>query len=252
MLCHLLHCPFLYGIITSYGKGVNTVQKTIKAINIENFEDDITVQFEQIRLCPHCNVSTNNDEKAALYIPTDHPLVKVYLVCFCTHCESIYFGEYCCQNTFGNNFIANAPICTYPNPHEQKDFSENIQILSPKFVEIYNQSLKSENIGLSEISGMGYRKALEFLIKDYAISFKNNESDNISKMPLSQVIDEFIDNKKIKTLAKASAWIGNDETHYQRKHENYDINHLKSFIHATVSTIDSDLEVINAQQLLNK
>lgn len=36
------------------------MQKTIKAINIDNFEDDITVQFEQIRLCPHCNVSTNN------------------------------------------------------------------------------------------------------------------------------------------------------------------------------------------------
>lgn len=228
------------------------MQKTMEAINIVNFKDTINVRFEQIRLCPHCNVSTNNDEKAALYIPTNHPLVKVYLVCFCTHCESLYFGEYYCQNTIGDNFFANAPVCTYPNPHEQKDFSENIQILSPKFVEIYNQSLKSENIGLSEISGMGYRKALEFLIKDYAISFKNNESDNISKMPLSQVIDEFIDNKKIKTLAKASAWIGNDETHYQRKHENYDINHLKSFIHATVSTIDSDLEVINAQQLLNK
>lgn len=224
----------------------------MEAINIVNFKDTINVRFEQIRLYPHCNVSTNNDEKAALYIPTNHPLVKVYLVCFCTHCESLYFGEYYCQNTIGDNFFANAPVCTYPNPHEQKDFSENIQILSPKFVEIYNQSLKSENIGLSEISGMGYRKALEFLIKDYAISFKNNESDNISKMPLSQVIDEFIDNKKIKTLAKASAWIGNDETHYQRKHENYDINHLKSFIHATVSTIDSDLEVINAQQLLNK
>lgn len=239
-------------VLLPFGREVNKVQKTMEAINIVNFKDTINVRFEQIRLCPHCNVSTNNDEKAALYIPTNHPLVKVYLVCFCTHCESLYFGEYYCQNTIGDNFFANAPVCTYPNPHEQKDFSENIQILSPKFVEIYNQSLKSENIGLSEISGMGYRKALEFLIKDYAISFKNNESDNISKMPLSQVIDEFIDNKKIKTLAKASAWIGNDETHYQRKHENYDINHLKSFIHATVSTIDSDLEVINAQQLLNK
>ena len=98
---------------------------------------------------------------------------------------------------------------------------------------------------------MGYRKALEFLIKDYAISLKSNESDKISKMTLSQVIDEFIDNKKIKTLARASAWIGNDETHYQRKHENYDVNHLKSFIQATVSTIDSDLEVIKAEKLLN-
>lgn len=143
-------------------------------------------------------------------------------------------------------------ISVYPYPQSQESFSDNILILSNKFIDIYNQALKAENMALTEICGMGYRKALEFLIKDYAIKFNNSDTDKIIKMQLSQVIDNYIDNRRIKSLAKASSWLGNDETHYQRKHEDYNLQHLKSFIHAVVAFIDSDLEVYKAEELLNK
>ena len=35
------------------------------------------------------------------------------------------------------------------------------------FLTIYNQSLSAEDNNLDQIAGIGYRKALEFLIKDY-------------------------------------------------------------------------------------
>ena len=68
---------------------------------------------------------------------------------------------------------------------------------------------------------------------------------------LSPCINTYIDNPRIKTLATASAWIGNDETHYVRKHEDYNLEHLKIFISATVSFINSELSYLKAEQLLN-
>ena len=63
-------------------------------------------------------------------------------------------------------------------------------------------------------------------------------------------IESYIDNSRIKTLAKASAWLGNDETHYIKRHPDYSIEHLKLFIDSVVSFIDSELTVYKAQELL--
>lgn len=46
-------------------------------------------------------------------------------------------------------------------------------------------------MNLNEIARIGYRKALEFLIKDYCID-KNKEEEKIKKEPLSQVIINYI------------------------------------------------------------
>lgn len=48
-------------------------------------------------------------------------------------------------------------------------FDKKIDEISPKFNEIYKQALAAEVSNLNEIAGLGYRKSLEFLIKDIAI-----------------------------------------------------------------------------------
>ncbi|MEK7581127.1 MAG: hypothetical protein AAB512_02470 [Patescibacteria group bacterium] len=53
---------------------------------------------------------------------------------------------------------------------EDEEFPASITKVSPKFKTIYNQSKKAEEGGLEEICGLGYRKSLEFLVKDYLIS----------------------------------------------------------------------------------
>lgn len=124
--------------------------------------------------------------------------------------------------------------------------------VSEDFVKIYTQSHKAEQLGFDKICGMGYRKALEFLVKDFAINLHPKEVEKIKKQTLAQCIENFIDSPKIKTLSKASAWIGNDETHYCRQHEDYNIDHLKAFINAIVSYINSELELKKAEQLVRK
>ena len=118
------------------------------------------------------------------------------------------------------------------------------------FVQIYSEAHTAEESNLKEICGMGYRKALEFLIKDYAIKLHPDDEETIKSTPLAKCIDSYIDNSRIKSLAKASAWLGNDETHYVRKHDDYDLESLKAFLKAAESFIDSELQAIKADELL--
>jgi hypothetical protein len=58
---------------------------------------------------------------------------------------------------------------------------------------IYTQAHAAEALELTEICGVGYRKALEFLIKDYLITKKPEKSDDIRKMLLGGCIDSYVD-----------------------------------------------------------
>lgn len=128
---------------------------------------------------------------------------------------------------------------------------EAIEILSPSFVKIYKEAEIAEKQSLFEICGIGYRKALEFLVKDYALKMNPENRETIMSIQLSNCIETFITNEQIKTLAKASAWIGNDETHYSRKHEDYNVSHLKAFISAMVTYITAELTVVDALNLIS-
>ena len=73
-------------------------------------------------------------------------------------------------------------------------------------------------------------------------------------MPLIEVknlINNYIKNPQIQTLAKASAWLGNDETHYIQKHENYNISDMKRFIFATIAYINFEFSYAEAASFLN-
>ena len=166
---------------------------------------------------------------------------------FITHYN--YTNERKIKNDISYNMLK--LVNSYPKVPELHQFDENIKKLSSNFCEIFNQAYVAEQMNLNEIAGIGYRKALEFLIKDYCIDKNKEEEEKIKKEPLSQVITNYILSDKIKNLAKASIWIGNDETHYVRKYEDKDIKDLKRFISATVAYITYELIADSAQEFVN-
>ncbi len=129
-----------------------------------------------------------------------------------------------------------------PKRPTEENFSEEIKSTSADFVNIYNQALEAEHQNLDQICGVGYRKALEFLIKDYLCKTYPDQTDTIKKKQLGTCIREFLDsNNKIRTSAERAAWIGNDETHYVRKWTDKDLKDLKTLIGLSVHWISAEI-----------
>lgn len=159
---------------------------------------------------------------------------NLYVVHYCPSCEGVFYSHYV---KIGSIYYFRY---AFPNELENTTFSESIKILSPKFSEIYRQAESAEEQGLLEICGMGYRRALEFLVKDYLRQANPEHSEEIKKQPLAACIKSRIGDHRIKTLAERATWIGNDETHYIRKHENLDVQDMKMFIRAMVAYIEAE------------
>ena len=122
----------------------------------------------------------------------------------------------------------------------RRRFPDEIGEISKDFLKIYKQAEGAEDSRFDEICGPGYRKALEYLIKDYCIQKNPDDSEAIKKSFLGNVIDSYISDPQIKNNAKRAAWLGNDETHFERKWNDKDIDDLKTLIQLTVNFIHSD------------
>ncbi len=205
--------------------------ETIAYNLIDNSGEKILLPFDGE--CPIC--------KRAISIHCLHAVLyeKEYnnfcaALCRCPGCKEIYLNKYLYDERFNS---ANALISSEPNRFVEKFFDEKINDISPSFVKIYNQALNAEAIGLDQIAGIGYRKALEFLIKDFIISENSDNAEAIKKMPLSKCINEYIDDPRIRKTAIKSAWLGNDEAHYFKVYIDKDVQDLKKLIEATIAFI---------------
>ena len=122
------------------------------------------------------------------------------------------------------------------------DFSKEIIDLSPNFVENYNDAFVAEQAGCTNIVGIAYRRAFEFLVKDYAIKFNPSEMESIKKMNLSDCVKKYISNIETKNLLLRATWIGNDYSHYESKHKDFNIEDLKQLIEISMKEIESDIK----------
>jgi hypothetical protein len=110
------------------------------------------------------------------------------------------------------------------------EYAEEIAALSTNFCEIFNQAQKAEATGWILVAGPAYRKALEFLIKDYACALHEGAAEKIKKMELGPCVQEYMKNAMVKETAQRAAWLGNDETHYLRIWEGKDLQDLKDLL----------------------
>lgn len=214
---------------------VSVLYKSNDKINIEN----------KSIVCPFCKTTM---------IPIFHYLVKisnseVIVFAQCTHSQCVkgFITEFERNGTQG--LYLYKKISSNSQPQQEK-FSKIIVALSPNFTKIYNQAYVAEQINLNQICGTGYRKALEFLIKDYLLSIKPaNQHETIKNKFLGSCIREDVENMNIKNVASRAVWLGNDETHYTRIWENKAVSDLKGLINLTIHWIESEIET---KQLLEE
>lgn len=162
--------------------------------------------------------------------------LQIIFRCPDERCKNIFisFYEY---NINNGHYYFNI---SKPSTLAEKEFSEIIKSISTKFIKIYNQSHFAEQSSLDLVCGSGYRKALEFLIKDYLIKKDSTRTEIIKKKFLKNCIEDDVDDAKLKLVAERATWLGNDETHYERTWENKDLGDLKKLIDLTVHWIEME------------
>jgi hypothetical protein len=161
-------------------------------------------------------------------------------------CSRLFIGRYRCTR-MPANFTISGPKPGFefqyvlPFTLKPPELTQEIKKLSPTFVEIYGQAAAAEQYGLGQIAGVGYRKALEFLIKDYCISRHPDKAEEIKSSWLATCIRTYVDDANTKRCAERAVWLGNDETHYVRRWEDKDIGDLKTLITLTMAWIQNNL-----------
>jgi hypothetical protein len=85
---------------------------------------------------------------------------------------------------------------------------------------------------------MGYRKSIEFLVKDWAIQINPEKKDHILGLWLGQTISDYYSGD-LKDLLERASWLGNDQAHYNKLFEEYDITILKDLIDLIMVELDS-------------
>jgi hypothetical protein len=135
------------------------------------------------------------------------------------------------------------PQAIEPQACIAREFASEIGRTSPRFVEIYRQAAKAEADGLDQLCGTGYRKALEFLIKDYMKTVPENAGDEeaIDKCQLGPCISNFVRDASIRLCASRATWLGNDEAYYIKKWPDKDLSDLKKLIDLTLHWISADI-----------
>ncbi len=234
-------------------------------IDFEGYGNLISLDIPNI--CPHCQM-TMQPQIISNYVSGnyDSSVVSLVLLLQCTNdkCLRFFSAEYLVKNDRSQLYDATLRNFAYM-PFTTSTFSDKINKLSSMFVKIYNEAEQAEQLGLSEIFGMGYRKALEFLIKDFLITEIPNDSadgkplvdkekyinqvkkDNLGKN-ISEKLSMFT---QFQHLAKAANWIGTDSTHYETRYTDSDVESMKNYIKSAVSFIQGYLYADEAEKFTN-
>ncbi|MGG3307464.1 hypothetical protein ABER23_08550 [Paenibacillus lautus] len=165
--------------------------------------------------------------------------IQVVYKCTSNRCGKLFIASYVysVSRVGSESYVF---VSSEPKTEEPVNFSETITQVSPSFVQIYNQAATAESLGLTEICGAGYRKSLEFLVKDYLIHKNPDQESSIKSQFLGSCIRS-IEDYNIKFCADRASWLGNDETHYVRKWENSDLSDLKTLINLVSNWVENAL-----------
>jgi len=137
--------------------------------------------------------------------------------------------------------VARCRILVMPPQAVRFRFEREIETISPSFVKIYKQTAEAEMSRLDELIGIGYRKALEFLVKDYLCVTMPENADAIRTAFLGDCLNRYVTDEDIRDCAARAVWLGNDETHYVRRWEHHDLQDLKTLLELTLHWVSKKL-----------
>lgn len=222
------------------------------------------VEFDDV--CPVCNYGIDMSKGAFHNFhdvsEEEQKNCKVACIHLCPHCHSLFITEHKMkfvrnEDTYIPDYYVEESHSVYPITAYELNVSDEIQRVSQSFKNIYNQALLAKQYGLGDIYGMALRKALECLVKDFALFNNPDKEDEIAKKSLANCIKDYIESSKINTLCTSCRLIGNNETHWHNENTAEDVVFMEKVLNAILHFIEqevivSDAEAFNAKKIKSK
>ncbi|EOJ20315.1 DUF4145 domain-containing protein [Enterococcus faecalis] len=215
-----------------------------------NEVDHKQIGIEMPRICAHCKNTGTQVLLEGIQLADSNTL----LVTACQYCGEVTLHNF--------QFIIEKGLVHTTIPPLDKeillkfaDISSEIQEKFPEFVKIMKQSQEAEDANLDQLAGMGYRKALEFLVTDFLLEYpQEGASEDWLKNPKTSLSSKIakLPKERTKNLSKAISFIGNDETHYSKRHPEQDVKSIKMFLKALISDIENEIAYQEAEKFLQK
>lgn len=179
-----------------------------------NFKTDTefsySIGIEKPNICPKCKIGIFPSLDTYSEITYNKFSEQIITVIFlCPNCQEHFVTNYKIISDEKNEYVINIGYSI--NYAVDKNIPDNIKEFSPRFIEIYEQALTAKENGLNELVGIGLRKSIEFLVKDYLINVKSLPKKEIEQMFLQNAIKKLEDND-ITSLAEKITWLGNEIT----------------------------------------
>lgn len=145
-------------------------------------------------------------------------------------CNAVSFCHECRNRNYLHTDDYSSPKARWKNIEREKvgtfPFCRIIVQISERFCSVFNEAFRTHYLGLYEICGPSYRKALEILIKDYCIFLHPERKETIVKDDLGKCVKENIDSQTVRDIAERAVWLGNDESHYEKRWTSKNVDDL--------------------------
>ena len=182
--------------------------------------------------CPYCGFGTDATFENKTVFPFNQNSLLL-ATCKCTSCGKTFF--FACERIPNGNGTF---ICMHPTFSFEPYTNETLQLISPRFIEMYNQALQSEFANNYDLAAIGFRTALEILVKDYAINELQKPREEVVAKKLFGAIEAYLGQTDLLKTADVVRILGNDYTHYQRQYPQHDFDLLKGYMDIFLKQIE--------------
>ena len=191
-----------------------------------SFSNQFTGHYLKPATCPYCGKGTDAIDAHKTWVKISSDKVMLVSTCTCTACDHAFYFN--CLDVVTSDDNAEM-VYIYPASEESYK-NDLLEKISPRFIDLYNQALHSELRGDLDLAAMGYRSCLEVLIKDFAINELGEDENDVARTSLFDAISKYLKDDSLVKTSDVVRILGNDYTHYRRKHPEHDFDILKSYL----------------------
>lgn len=192
--------------------------------------------------CPVCGERINPEVR---YISGHMGYHFLYFTCTYYECRKSFIGLYKRVADDRLEHIYSYP--QYAGPH----WDDEVVSVSPGFARWYEQAYRAESARDIELAIAGYRCALEVLVKDYALKFKEAKPEELARLRLDECLQKYLPALDESVVAYWSEEYANSVVRYPAPQDaGIEFDTFKLFDEITFDAVRDKIKLAFAQKRL--